>query len=766
MNDKISIKTYLITFFLSLTLCTSYTFMLVSTYDFKVSFLPVFFSFIIAGAFFTFVHTRERKRWSYITLITVPVIVVLLIYLNAMDLNDGIMTLLSLLKAYSFKNLPMYFYESQAGLDSFTIMFSLIGMIPLSFTTYTIARRKSPFISLIFLLPYFLISVALVYMFPGFGWSIMVFCSTIVLILLQGMKKADRDASEKTILMLIIPVFLITLFVGTLFSPKNYKQDEIAIDCIRSVRSSINGKKNKTFFKTLNTILDYAEEGEPHSINQKIVSVVGMDTGRKDLRNVGNFNPPKAITLQVAREKNPLYEGNIISTPYLYIRSESLDEYDGMSWDESTALTTYKEISHDTGDNDSLYPYKLSIIPVVESDDDTFPIPYYTANYYGRGTPIGNIDIDRSPDDPFFSYYYYSNTPLKMEDDYSFIYDEYVTSSCLYVPDEVKSAIIDTGVLPDWYMELYNGEKELSDADKVRMVTSFVSGLHPYDEDTDYPPDDVEFVSWFIKDSETGFCVHYATTTVVLLRMIGVPARYVNGYLVSGMTNDKKTSVYSTDAHAWFEFYTSDYGWIMGDSTPGNGTASSYYDVNALGKVDPAYASELEEVQNGNNTNYSIPEPTDVPEPDVSVVNNTPNPSIITTINTPQVETEKVQQEKTTKISTPVIVIFVVAMVILSLVILRIAFIIYWRSKFTKGDNNQRARSYYHYFSLISKIFKSTPSKGATRLAEQAAFSGNILTDKELSELIHSGENKIKASIRNLNWYQLLIYRALKVRSA
>ena len=109
-----------------------------------------------------------------------------------------------------------------------------------------------------------------------------------------------------------------------------------------------------------------------------------------------------------------------------------------------------------------------------------------------------------------------------------------------------------SGKLPEWYMEVYMGHIEMSDADKVRGVTEFVSNLHPYDQNTELPPDDADFVPWFVSDAESGICVHYAVTTVILLRMIGVPARYVRGYVDTRSYDNAESVIFASQAHAWF----------------------------------------------------------------------------------------------------------------------------------------------------------------------------------------------------------------------
>jgi transglutaminase-like putative cysteine protease len=65
-----------------------------------------------------------------------------------------------------------------------------------------------------------------------------------------------------------------------------------------------------------------------------------------------------------------------------------------------------------------------------------------------------------------------------------------------------------------------------------------------------------------------GFCQWYATTMTVFLRELGIPARFVQGFL-PGEPNDAGThlTIRAHDAHAWVQAYFPGYGWVDFDPT-------------------------------------------------------------------------------------------------------------------------------------------------------------------------------------------------------
>lgn len=73
----------------------------------------------------------------------------------------------------------------------------------------------------------------------------------------------------------------------------------------------------------------------------------------------------------------------------------------------------------------------------------------------------------------------------------------------------------------------------------------------------------------FLFTRKTGYCEHYATAMVVMLRTLGIPARLVTGFL-PGEWNDfgNYYTVRQRDAHAWVEVFFPRSGWITFDPTP------------------------------------------------------------------------------------------------------------------------------------------------------------------------------------------------------
>ena len=91
-------------------------------------------------------------------------------------------------------------------------------------------------------------------------------------------------------------------------------------------------------------------------------------------------------------------------------------------------------------------------------------------------------------------------------------------------------------------------------------------------------------VETFLTKTREGYCVQFASSLALLLREAGIPARYVEGYIATGLFTNRgddavaryKTTVRDSSAHAWVEVWYDGLGWIQYEATP------KYYDAMYL----------------------------------------------------------------------------------------------------------------------------------------------------------------------------------------
>lgn len=122
-----------------------------------------------------------------------------------------------------------------------------------------------------------------------------------------------------------------------------------------------------------------------------------------------------------------------------------------------------------------------------------------------------------------------------------------------------------------------------SDIERVRAVEAWLGANTRYSLDAPLSPAGVDVVDHFLFTSRLGWCEQVASSMVVLLRSMGVPARLATGFVpgdrdpISG-----RYTVRERDAHAWTEVWFPGVGWVPFDPTA---------EVPLAGEADAASAS-------------------------------------------------------------------------------------------------------------------------------------------------------------------------------
>lgn len=104
--------------------------------------------------------------------------------------------------------------------------------------------------------------------------------------------------------------------------------------------------------------------------------------------------------------------------------------------------------------------------------------------------------------------------------------------------------------------------------DEAMAIQNFVRNRITYDENVSFPPNNQDVVDYVLFDSKKGYCEYYASSMIVMLRSLGVPARMVVGFYPAPYDASVGGYVYRQRyAHAWVEVYFPGYGWIPFEPT-------------------------------------------------------------------------------------------------------------------------------------------------------------------------------------------------------
>lgn len=106
---------------------------------------------------------------------------------------------------------------------------------------------------------------------------------------------------------------------------------------------------------------------------------------------------------------------------------------------------------------------------------------------------------------------------------------------------------------------------------KIGAVTRFFLGNYRYSLDITIPQG-VDPLTYFLLQRPDAYCEYFASGAALLLRVAGVPTRYVTGFVAVGYNRHGGYWVARhKDAHAWCEAYDGEKGWVLVEATPPSG---------------------------------------------------------------------------------------------------------------------------------------------------------------------------------------------------
>ena len=232
----------------------------------------------------------------------------------------------------------------------------------------------------------------------------------------------------------------------------------------------------------------------------------------------------------------------------------------------NTAKMQVKEVDVDSRFDYRPYFSSTDNLEYISLEDNTYQITY---------NPIlSEADYEKPVDDE-----------LLLNDDYY----TYVYESCLTVPDTLKPVLDDTlkEIEPVASDDINEYRLNCAKAIYGYFFENFSYTMAP--GRTAYKRD---FVEYFLTHQKRGFCAHFASATALLLREMGIPARYCEGYCIpisliyedailtennfdewySGKQDIDLPSVLEVPvndsyAHAWVEIYLEGYGFVPFEAT-------------------------------------------------------------------------------------------------------------------------------------------------------------------------------------------------------
>lgn len=148
-------------------------------------------------------------------------------------------------------------------------------------------------------------------------------------------------------------------------------------------------------------------------------------------------------------------------------------------------------------------------------------------------------------------------------------YSNYVWENYLDVPEELRNALYGLdGLLGDGgFWGGPSQDEPFAPVELARYIAALLEWQCDYDVNAPAAPEGTDPVLYFLNESRRGYCMHYASAATLLLRSMGIPARYVSGFTAVSVP-DKEVDVPDRAAHAWVEVWLDGFGWYPVEVTP------------------------------------------------------------------------------------------------------------------------------------------------------------------------------------------------------
>lgn len=528
-----------------------------------------------------------------------------------------------------------------------------------------ICRRRRIFIALLPVVAPLVLCLLTTDRVPDTAYLYLMILGLTILLITDWSRHYNPKQSVKLILRTILPIAVPLAILFTLNPRDEYVNHA--------------GAFQKEVMSRFHELMDHADtvasrKPVASSVNEKL-----------NLRNVG---PKRQVTYSVMRVNSPI-------DCILYLRGNDYDQYTGTGWESSSGrVETFTSGSRSAGE----------LTVVTYGVRDILYVPYYTT------TEISLVGGSLDNKDNLQRYSYFLSSAFSGNS---------ITPNSSYI-----KLPTDTLAWSEKLSEEITGGTA-TDTEKVIRIQNYVQNCAVYDLSTPRMDSEAgDFAQWFLEESETGYCVHFATAATVLLRSAGIPARYVEGYMVS-CSADSDVVITNLNAHAWAEYYDSDSAaWRILEATPADPEKKETEPVITIPETETIPITTQQEDHPETETSDKKNTPT---EPNNDSANNPESPNVPSE-NTPE------QGMNTVLVPDWLTTVFK-CLLLISCIPLQAQIRIHWKeSLWNQGDSNERAINRWTQTKKLSKLLKLPYPDNLENIAQKAEFSQHRILPEELDQ--------------------------------
>lgn len=597
------------------------------------------------------------------------------------------------------------------------------------FSAYGLEVRRSPAICAAAGIPPLAASLIILETVPA-AWAALLLIGALALLLLtQSIRNADEIAAASLSARLVLPLAALIGLLVLISPPSGYERSAWS----DQLQSTVSTAAEKLSFLRKNE-----QTGQMEFVTPFAPSTLGSRVWDSSVEqvNLSRVGPQSKTGRHVMSVLAP------VSGDY-HLRADALSIYENNSW---KALPEAQYADTGSSENALVFPSGAGLSFQIQTDmkSSIFYLPYKPSALPDGGTVYYDAYIRNSKQLTQYSVQYTTDY-LWMQTATS-DYRNFVNAQYTQLPDSLREgfdAIAAVQQLPKY--------PESQAQTCAQAVSEMVRAGKTYSLDTPRAPSGEDFTLWFLTQSDTGYCVHFATAAALLLRYCGVPARFVTGYYVSAVQNEW-TDVTEDSAHAWVEYFDGD-RWMVLEATPPDFSVSS---------------TEIEETA----PTEEVPDAETAPENTPETQPDTPDESSKTDAD--KTGSENIGSNDTHEENTAAAGKHSGFSKLLGWVLGILGFVGAWfayrvirlggrNAQLTGGSTNRQAVMYYRHLRLLSKLTGAALAPELEELACKAKFSQHRLEADELMPLKRRSEELTQQLMQEHHVWKQFLYRMVYV---
>ena len=521
---------------------------------------------------------------------------------------------------------------------------------------------------------------------PDTLWLYLLLLGIIILLLTNTVRRQDEKQGNRVCALVSLPAAVLLLVLFAAVPQASYTGQANAQSLADAITSAA----------PLQALLErFTESGITGTVDSSTV----------DLSAVGVRLESEAKIMEVTAD----FDGE------LYLRGRTLDHYDGEHWSSSgvdTSALGWPADGLDAAGEVSIstrYAHRMLYTP------------YYTGSLnlqYKAGGLVNekkltqySFSCNAVPDASYFTGLYLTQNSWAGEG---------------WTPELLLSFITLEKDVEKWAQPLAEAitGNVTSPYHRAQAIADYVRKSAGYDLDTGrMPASEDEFVRWFLQDSNTGYCIHFASAATVLLQASGIPARYVTGY-VAEVTAGETTVVKASQAHAWAESWLPGFGWTVLEATPA--------DLSE----EPAQTQQTTEPTQTTGTQDSAE------------------------ITAPTIPDASSKTEQRGEILTAVLWIAAILALIAFAEGQRVLRRWLRQRRRSRGSVNEQAVLRWQETVQLARLLSEEPDKAVFTLAQKAKFSLHVMTGEELGQF-DSYIRGAQERLRKRSVFHRFVYRII-----